>query len=173
MSIIRRGRNRFVALFPKLVIVIKLPRISITLFKSILNPEKEIIKRYSIKVFFAGVVGNWREFLFYQKTHHCFLQPTYFSFLGLINLQRAGKECADSNISHKIQMAIYPNKTNKERLYCVYVEDVDYLARDMHHWGNSYNFSFWKNKLYIHDYGSLRTQKVILKFGETIFKNFS
>jgi hypothetical protein len=43
-------------------------------------------------LFFSGVMANWNEFIFYRRAKNPFVMPTYFSFLGLINIQKRGKK---------------------------------------------------------------------------------
>jgi hypothetical protein len=38
--------------------------------------------------FTDGVFSNWLEFYYYLKTRNDFLVPTYFSFFGLVNVQK-------------------------------------------------------------------------------------
>jgi len=100
---IRKGENRIVALFPVFNLVLKFPRIRLWLamkwVREVINtPEdwqhylgKTVYHKSIKRCLFKGVVDNWKECEFYYKTNHPFLQPTYFSFFGLCNVQRYGQ----------------------------------------------------------------------------------
>lgn len=110
-------------------------------------------KRY----LFKGIVNNWREFRFYGKTRHPFLQPTCFSVFGLLNIQRAGKVCI-----------LKPHD-----LWCqLYEITGGATIKDIHHFGNPDNFCFQNGNLNILDYGGLKTQEIIKEHGEKIIEQF-
>jgi len=113
---------------------------------------------WSVKRFLCGGVrANWSEFLFCLRTRHPFCQPTYFSFLGLFNIQRYGQVC---NLHW--------------RTVAVQIEELtDGSSRDDgHHFDCPENFCFDGSKLRILDYGSKRTQRVITAFGVKILASF-
>ncbi len=169
---IEKGWNRFVIVAPKFGIAIKLPIIHLFLsikilvklslifeFRSIfLEMALPISDRWSYKNrLFGGIVTNWREFIFYRRTKNPFLQPTYFSFLGLINIQKMGTPCDISYVD----------------LWCQLLNLTDSgVMADNHHFENSDNFCFDSGKLKIHDYGSIVTQKVITEYGTKIYESF-
>ena len=43
-----------------------------------------------VRDLFAGVVANWHEVRLYRRYPYLPLAPTYFSFLGLVNIQARG-----------------------------------------------------------------------------------
>jgi hypothetical protein len=168
----KKGRNRFVFVFPSLGIAIKLPIVH--LLQSIVLLVKAI-KRLHFKFIwyelaipvsypmgyknrlFGGIVDNWSEFAFFCKTRNPFLQPTYFSFLGLINIQRVGKPCLLDATDFWCQL--YGLTDGK-------------VFDDCHHFENPDNFCFDKGKLKILDYGSKATHAVIVEFGIKIIESF-
>ncbi len=100
---IKKGRSRIVLIFPYLKIAIKIPLIHFILgihtlferFKEGLvrwewNRDIESMESFK-ELLFKGIIYNWREYWFFIKSHHPFLMPTYFSFLGFLNIQRLGR----------------------------------------------------------------------------------
>lgn len=102
--------------------------------------------------FYKGILENWREYTFYRKTKHAFLQPTWFSFLGLINIQKRGTDFGHT--ADQFYLSIH-EATDGE------------CTRDAHHFSNSDNFCV-SDGVRILDYGSLRTQSIIEKHGNKI-----
>lgn len=170
----KKGRHRFVFLFSSLGIVIKLPIVHFsetvnTLAKHVIRIElKEIYTEMSIPMncgiigyrdlLFSGMMANWKEFLFFCKARNSFLQPTYFSFFGFINIQKMGKLCVIKTGDLWQQL---DEITNKE------------ARRDHHHFRNPSNFCLdKKGKLRILDYGSGQTREVITKYGQKIQESF-
>ncbi len=163
------GRNRKVFVFPHLGIVIKLPRIHLRLgIRNLVGMHKWGHFWYGLKrpveleesfreLIFGGIVKNWREYWFFIKSHNSFLVPTYFSLFGFLNIQGLGQPCLIDSDTLRLQFACL---TNGE------------VARDGHHFINPKNFCFLKKKLRIQDYGSLRTQQIIKKFGLKITNDF-
>jgi hypothetical protein len=166
---IHKGKTRIVFVFPGLGVVVKLP---------IIQPKKAIDKfimyqkRFGWKLtrqylswpaetpfgfkwlMFLGILCNWREFIYYVRTHNPFLQPTYFSLFGLLNIQLYGEV---SNIDFGYQL-----------------DDLtDWQIRDdPHHFSNSGNFCFYKGKARMLDYGNPKCWETIEKYGEKIVKEF-
>ncbi|MBI2448103.1 hypothetical protein HYV44_00885 [Candidatus Microgenomates bacterium] len=102
-------------------------------------------------------MDNWREFVFYIKTRHPFCEPTYFSFFGLLNIQR--------------KAIPVPFDDSEFRKKCVDVMDR-HIQRDNHHFEGTKNFSFRNGQLMMVDYGSPKTQGVIRDWGEKLMDNF-
>ncbi|MFC1651895.1 hypothetical protein ACFL24_01925 [Patescibacteria group bacterium] len=108
-----------------------------------------------------GIKNNWGEFLFYWMTRHRFLQPTYFSFFGLLNLQLTGKEFTIEPENHFwFQLADIAGSGN-------------HLIPDAHHLININNFCWSKKGLRILDYGSLKTQAMVIIYGYDFAKKFT
>lgn len=106
---------------------------------------------------FKGIVSNWREYWFYRRTKNLFCQPTYFSLLGLVNVQRYGSSC----------------DLDDTDLWCQLYELTDgKVFQDSHCFVEPKNFCFEKEALTIADYGSLEAQWVIDRFGDKIIREF-
>jgi len=166
---VRKGRNRIVFVFPYLGIVVKIPvmRLWKPLYYSyhdIMRGKWRSLKRdWSAPIehevyrgyIFLGILKNWREFWFYLKTKHQFLQPTYFSLFGLFNVQKYGEEC---RLSADIFWPQFIKITNWQ------------VFEDGHHFSNEKNFCLSKDKLHLVDYGSSKTQKIVLEYGQKFFE---
>ena len=170
------GENRIVLLFPVLKVAVKLPRIRIvwasSIFKRLIQRAcgKEVplpmnVRGCLFNILLRGITDNWGEFWFFLRTRHPFALPTYFSLLGLLNVQRVGEKL---------------DKTTRENLWGQ-LHDLtsefpirigSCLYRDSHHWQNVGNFCFWRGRLQILDYGSRRTQELIIAYGNKILKGF-
>ncbi len=141
---IKKGFNRFVFVFPSLGFVVKFPRIYLWWFlrnfgKCFFKGQWRWIGRqfsFPIEAYgswkrgiFKGIIDNWREFQFYQRTKHIVIEPTYFSLFGFINVQRYGE-------SEKIALGV---------MWGSFIQIIGEEAvwRDNHHLINSRIFS-WK-----------------------------
>jgi len=170
---IKKGRDKLVFVFPQLGIAIKFARIHllrafITFFGDMIHLNfKWTYRRMNMSIdlrdfegypnlLLCGIVNNWREFRFFYKTKHPFLQPTYFSFLGLFNIQKVSKICLVEQNSFKVQIR---KITNNEAGYD-------------HHFSNPANFCFDNGKLKIFDYGNKEVQETIINYGSKILKDF-
>lgn len=163
------GTTRIVACFPRLGIAIKFARIRFRqgfglLIDDFLGRENPLRREWHFLVdhrgsigslLFKGIRDNWKEFCFYLQTRHPLLQPTYFSFFGLLNIQRVSLPC---DIDLFVQF------------YEIIGEAV---FEDKHHFSNSRNFARWKDGIRIFDYGSPQTQRIIREFGTRILQNFN
>ena len=167
----RKGHHRFAFVFPRLGIAIKLP--FVRLLAVICDITNRIIRdqlwsmlrevTYSVdqvgykNCLLGGIFANWREFLFYRKTRNSLLQPTYFSFLGLLNIQKSGKPCLLQAVD----------------LWCQLYELTNAKVFDSsHHFANPDNFCFDRGGLKMVDYGSNRTHRVIVEYGAKIVAQF-
>jgi len=168
----KKGADRVVILFPFLRITVKFPIIRFglalcLLYRDIKSGKWKRLKEdwgWSIEegsgfkeFLFRGLAANWGEFRFYWQTRNPFLQPTYMS-LGFVNFQRYDEPCelqADDLWSqlHKL--------TNRD------------VFDDEHHFENPRNFCFNNGTLRMLDYGSRRSQGVILKHGARIVQVFN
>jgi hypothetical protein len=109
--------------------------------------------------FFRGIFNNWLEFVFYQKNKSLLLlAPTYFSLLGLLNVQK----------------------------YCepLCVEDMDFwhqigelagnvIWKDVHVFSNVKNFGMVNGRLKIVDYGSRGSREALKECADKIYSEFS
>lgn len=171
---IRKGRNRIVLVLPSIGIAIKLPIIHLLIaIRQIMRDLwrlnfKQIRRDMAITIdcsgyiayrnfMLGGIAANWREFIFFYKTKNIFLQPTYFSLFGLVNIQKHGKLCT-------MKWRTFTNQIRK-----ITNNEIGYAE---HHFTNPKNFCFHKGHLRILDYGSLDTQRVIVTHGVKIFESF-
>lgn len=169
---IKKGSRRIVFIFPSLGFVIKIPKI--LLFRvlqhitiDIWGGHKKYLKKwfkYSVDTWggfknlaYKGIHDNWHEYKFYSSNHNTFLQPTYFSLYGLLNIQKYGKQI---KMNGQILLPYFMNLTENE------------AWKDNHHFFASKNFCFDGSNIKILDYGSKKTQKIISKWGEKIVKEF-
>jgi len=104
-----------------------------------------------------GLITNWGEFWLYYKTKNPFLQPTYFSFLGIFNIQQYGKPC-DNALDPWPQFFRLTNGQIRE---------------DNHHFEDFSNFCLNQGKIKMLDYGNKKSWGVIIAYGEKITKSFS
>ena len=114
---------------------------------------------FSLKwILLKGVVDNWKEYRFYRKTKHPFLQPTYVSLIGLLNIQRAGRPLGNSSEALWHQL---------------YELTGGAVLGDNHHFENPNNFCTSGRRLRILDYGGPETQRIVSEFGLKIFEEFN
>lgn len=170
----KKGSNRVVFVFPSLGIAIKFPFIH--LFETIYTVIKHIIHlRFShiwVEAFisadnevcwgyrralFYGIIVNWREFLFFRRERSSFLLPTYFSFFGLFNVQKAGESCLISGMDLWLQFLEFTERG---------------VLEAGHHFQNPENFCINNGELKILDYGDKNTQLVVTKYGKKIQESF-
>lgn len=180
---IAQGAHRFVMAFPSLGIAIKVakihPWLALKSFLSIFKRYKKYAKPRLVKVFlilyyevfkyspyhlttikhhlFVGIYDNWREFMFYQRTKNPFLQPTWFSFFGLFNLQRYGRP-GDKSLGN-VYLGLY------------YLTERQ-ISNDAHYFDEPANFTVENNRLKILDYGYPYTKPIIEKYGRRIWEEF-
>ncbi len=175
---IKKGKDRIVVLLPSIGIVIKFPIIHIAgvfrLLRLYLRKRNRKHLRRNVRDEFKysidsmgggikgallrGVVANWRELRFYQTTRHPFLQPTYFSLMGLLNVQRYGASCTQGGYRE------------------LWVQMLDLTEGgvwdDNHHFCNPDNFCLRDGKLRMVDYGCPKGYSVILQYGTKILEEF-
>jgi hypothetical protein len=170
-----KGEKRIVIALPSWGIVVKFPIIRIlkSLFY-ILSGIKKSQRNYVIRflkgrtdakvlpslrgILFGGILENWREFVFFLKTEHPFLQETYFSLFGFINIQKLGKPTIWHNADFENAMKRFLG---------------DDLYKDPHHFSEQKNFSWEAGRLKICDYGSLECREVIEKHGAQLYEEFA
>ncbi len=154
---VKKGNDRIVVLFPALGVVVKLP---ITHLLYVLDSlfgidtwrtyGRKLVWRTLIGAFeesgsvrgmlFRGLAANWMEFWLSATKRNPFLQPTYFSLFGLLNVQRYDTPCPFKDVDLCVQL-------------CRLTDDA--VWDDGHHFSNPQNFAFRKGVLRILDYGSL------------------
>lgn len=114
--------------------------------------------RYSL---FGGIMANWNEYLFYQKTRNPFLMPTYFSLFGLINIQKKSRKI-DFWSHEDVWLYVCRNSINENQPFC-----------DSHSFDEIENFGLDGDKLRMHDYGSRHIREFLRLNGENLFNNFT
>ena len=122
--------------------------------------------RPSIKMsLFGGMVDSWREWRFYKKHRSLreLLHPTYWSFFGLLNIQKYGKPM-------KARSLMDPKCGE---LYGCYFKVVGApLNKDAHHFFYEGNFHYRDGKVLFLDYGGLATQKILSEYCVEILRRF-
>jgi hypothetical protein len=162
------GYSRIVIVFDKYVV--KIARIKFIeakesvfswfgrgLFPKAMIKHPDIFYRMLESLLLLGVLENWHEYRLYKKTKLAFLVPTYFSLLGLINIQRRGVLFEMDTVVLWYQMVRISNN-----------EVWDHP----HHFCNPANFCKTNGKLQMLDYGSFRSHRVIKKYGEKMQREF-
>jgi hypothetical protein len=163
------GTARKVFVFEK--IVIKLPRIYwYNGFRAILLHIKcrnfwNTLFRFDSDEFcsmilflFRGMVENYHERKLYKQTKMPILVQTYFSLCGFINVQKRVNEIDIDEMDHWVQLVVL----TKDGIW----------GKDPHAFVNKKNFANTKDKIQIMDYGSPKSQKALIKFGDIIYKEY-
>lgn len=164
------GETRRVVTLESFGIVIKLPRVyvrgsiwslcnsasSLKFLWSNLWWSSEI--HSSVRWFlFRGISHNWHEYRFWRKTRNPFLQPTYFSLLGLINIQKFGQICVLKDID----------------VWCQLQEITELGCHpDGHTFERAENFVMENDEIRIVDYGSPGAREIVTKHGDNISRLF-
>ncbi len=171
---IKKGADRVVVLLPALGLVVKLPIIRVVRFlhsfAGCFKDRRFVLKRLWMGVetpvsyhfgfrgmLFKGLHANWCEFWFYWRTRNAFLQPTYFSFFGLLNIQQMGEPCLLDDVDVWSQLS---GLTKRD------------VWKDSHHFANASNFGFWNGKFRMFDYGSKASREVAALHGAYIVEHF-
>lgn len=161
--------SRWVFVFPRLGVVVKVPRVywkkgwkgfvywykSEGLKCSLSLTEDELTGCRNLWT--KGLRDNWKEFVFFIKYRKPFLQPTFFSLFGLVNIQKYGqiisrKKAREIKLHHQFWVL-----TEREFL------------DDSHHFVNSANFCISEDgHLRIVDYGSPATRTILLKWADKL-----
>lgn len=169
---IYKGTNRITLTLPRCGLVIKVPiihlwRATVLVFVNMRRGRWDAIRfDWSRPVdvpsgwkrlLFLGIVANWNEFRFYRETRNSFLQPTYISFFGLLNIQKMGEPCTVPEVEWW--------RTLKK------ITDED-VYDDPHHFCDPQNFCVSEGVVRMVDYGSLRCRSVVRNHGLTITEFF-
>lgn len=110
--------------------------------------------------FFGGIMANRQERKFYKKTKNIFVMPTYFSFLGLFNIQKRGEKITFWD-DKGVWFYIHDNCQNHEQPFC-----------DGHTLSNIDNYCLDNEHLKIVDYGSRYVGHFLELNGKTLYANF-
>jgi hypothetical protein len=170
---VHKGSARIVIAIPTIHVAVKLPIIRILMvskktYQLIRRSEWDRLAklcqwnskyhRSFKRLLLKGILDNWSEFFFYLcNRENPFPQATYFSFFGLINLQRYDTPCDIPERTFYKQLSELTNRT---------------AMKDLHHFENSNNFSFRDGRLVMHDYGSKVTRAIIVLYGENTHYSF-
>lgn len=116
---------------------------------------------YGVKfLLLSGIMTNWNEYIFYQKTKNLFVIPTYFSLFGLINISKKAEKI-DFWSDKEVFDYIWANSANANQVFC-----------DSHSFAKKDNFGLDGNKLKMLDYGSIRVHNFLRINGDKLFSNF-
>ncbi len=170
---IAHGKDRCVLVLPALGIVVKFPIIRLwralcyvvrdsknrrwkSLFYCLFtwNPDSHYLVSGMI---LKGIMSNVRERGLWKKTRNPFLQPTPFSVLGLLNIQRYGKPLECNPIDLWSQVA---DMTRKE------------AHRNSHQFSEPENYALVDGRLRILDYGGHGSTWVVVRYGRRIVDGF-
>ena len=168
---VRKGNTRIVIAFPKMGFVIKIAKICIfgplkwfiqdiihsrgswkraTLTWRLMGVENRIGPKFPIV---GGIMANWHERKKWRLTKHKFLCPTFFTFLGLFNIQKFEKPLEPDGLHIG---ALMSRITNCDSQRCG------------HGFENAENYCNKDGHLQMIDYGDSRQWPVIEKYAEKI-----
>ena len=170
-----KGRDRMVVIIPKIGVAIKIAFIHfIMVVRQILSFslsgdweyikklwDRELEERGGFRnSLFGGIHANWSERKFYRETHNHFVQPTYFSFLGLINIQKCGKMCTVEDGDELMAFWTELRMITKDEVYV-----------DPHHFQNPLNYCMHDTHVRMTDYGNTAVQQVLKVYGDMLAEN--
>jgi len=112
-----------------------------------------------VNLLFRGVMANIWERRLYRKTKNQFLVPTYFSLLGLINVQKAGAPLIMKSDDLWCQIV---NLTSRNEAFC-----------DSHTFNEPSNFCWIDGHLMLADYGNSKCHEFIEKYSSRLYWRFS
>jgi hypothetical protein len=171
----KEGTYRVTLVIPDFSLVFKFPhprilkqicRIVVHLTRRLINSSKSLTRRRALRLHWSGdlkehlvaLLDNWNEFIFYYQTNRRpFLEPTYLSIFGLLNICRKSPDYLHDHADLWIQILRIVGEEARQ---------------DIHHFDNPDNFSVREGRLLIRDYGGKATQRIILKYGDAIFAQF-
>lgn len=174
------GTSRLVICLPKLGLVIKLPLAKPIVFVrqvisaiSLGRQSKDIKKWLKWAVWLGedtdtvgnirytllnGTYQNWQEYRIWRRTRSSFLEPTFFSLLGLVNVQKYGEQLTEITVG---------------ALWSQLLELSDKAVwSNGHHFANPENFSFRDGTIRMLDYGGRGVEEVVVQHGENIARQF-
>lgn len=175
---IKRGTSRLTICLPSLGFVVKLPLPKpVSFYKCLKGYSKMAVRlndwsslKYALwldkendvvgnirHTLLNGTYENWCEYRLWKRTHSPFLEPTYFSLFGLVNVQRYGAELDVSEVTLWAQLLVLTG---------------DAVWSNVHTFGNPANFSFRDGRLRMFDYGARNVADVVEQYGETIVHHF-
>lgn len=116
--------------------------------------DNQLNIRYSV---LNGTFQNWKEYRLWRRVRSPFLEPTYFSLFGLVNIQRYGNELDIEKRAFRSQIHNLTEGT---------------AEGNSHEFFRPSNYSFRDGTIRMFDYGGGSVEKVIVLYGEAIVKNF-
>lgn len=127
--------------------------------------KMSLYKRYEMdytisSCLLAGIMANWNEFTFYQRTRNSFLVPTYFSLLGWFNIQKKVEPITFWS-GDDIWRYISDNSQNINQPFC-----------SSHTFAEINNFGLDEGYLKIIDYGGHQVNSFLEVNGKKFFNNF-
>lgn len=162
---IKSGSYRTAIIFPRIGLVIKIPRIYLV---SYLRSYRYYIKHLGWKhgllhlleglahgsdimgsmrhALFKGFLDNWKEWIYYVKTRHPFVVPTICSFFGIFNVQ-------------PLVSPFWDDFSRVTRRYMELIDEEEF--GDYHHFLVQDNYGFYRGTLRMIDYGYYRTQEFL------------
>ncbi|GEM_PF-3221831 len=111
--------------------------------KNIQHPPLRFYDKHNVFWYWvlSGIMANLNEFWYYQTTYNKFCVPTYFTFLGIINIQKRTKSIPeDIFIVYKY---IEENRVSKNE-----------ILYDHHTLFENENYGLNNGKLQLRDYGN-------------------
>lgn len=51
-----------------------------------------------LKYFFDSLITNWNEWMVWTASPECFMAPTFFSFFGIVNIQKRGTPVTQAEV---------------------------------------------------------------------------
>lgn len=169
---IAKGRDRMVLVVPEIGLVFKLAFIHcllvarrlFSLYRSGHSEYIKIIWRWTIEErggitnsLLGGIHENWSEYRFYQRTHNHFVQPTYFSLFGIINIQKYGNMCTTEDGDELVAFWKELRTLTADEVYA-----------DPHHFQNPLNYCMHDTHVRMTDYGNTAVQQVLKVYGDIL-----
>lgn len=108
----------------------------------------------------SGIMANLQEWQFYKQNKNPFCMPTYFSFLGLFNIQKKGEKIDFWDI-HEIWRYVVNNSQNPKQPLC-----------DGHALSEPKNYCTDNGKLKLVDYGNRQVAEFLKLNGKKLYNNF-
>jgi len=177
---IAQGHRRIVLVIPRLGIVLKFPIIRINVF---LSDGLFVIKRRNFRNFikwlfvytpdqyfgarnrlFGGIVDNQREYWLSTYYPMQIIQPTYFSFFGLINIQKAGEPLDQTEATDFFSFLLQYVKDKHEDYRLLFslghhIEIVNFCTNN-------------DDSIRIVDYGNPRLWWYLMLYGDQIIEDY-
>jgi hypothetical protein len=160
----KNGNLKIVFVFKRFVIKFPIIRLKNSIGRAIeYFKERKLLKKLRYypytpgSISFAmlrGILECFNEFLFYRQTKHKLCAKTYFSFFGLITIQKKARIL----------------NTGKQIIcYACILATKDPCFNALHEFIHDYNFGEIDGNIVMVDYGDPKVQEMILKYGDVIY----